>query len=55
MASKKKIIAGATHRALRPIKHDGVFYDVDAELALSDDQADELGDAVAVLAAKEAE
>jgi len=42
MASKKKVV-DATHRVLRPIKHDGDFYAVEDTIHLTDAQAESLG------------
>ncbi len=42
MATKKKQPANATHIALRPIKHDGEYYNLGDEIALTDEQADNL-------------
>lgn len=43
MAQKKKPI-DPTHRALRPIKHDGDYYAVGDQIHLTDQQAESLGD-----------
>lgn len=45
MASKKKVV-DATHRVLRPVKHDGDFYAVDDTIHLTDEQAASLGDQI---------
>lgn len=45
MAQKKKPI-DPTHRALRPIKHDGDYYAVGDQIHLTDEQADNLGPTV---------
>lgn len=47
MASKKKV-DDPTHRALRPIKHDGDYYAVGDTIHLTDEQAENLGDDIVV-------
>lgn len=42
MAAKKKQPANATHIAMRPIKHDGEYYNPGDEIALTDEQANAL-------------
>ncbi|MBN9614416.1 MAG: hypothetical protein BGO25_05580 [Acidobacteriales bacterium 59-55] len=42
MASQKKVV-DPTHRALRRIKHDGVYYAAGDTIHLTDEQAESLG------------
>lgn len=52
---KKKTFEGATHVAVRPIKHDGKFYAVGDAITLTEDQADELNEHVSPLNIEPAE
>ena len=49
MASKK--VSNPTHVAVRHIKHDGVYYAPSDQLALTDEQAEGLGDNVRPISA----